>query len=44
MNGTDRRPDVSLVIVNWNTKDLVLKCIKSAIDTGGALLAGNHSS
>jgi GT2 family glycosyltransferase len=36
MNSTDRRPDVSLVIVNWNTKDLVLKCIKSAIETGGA--------
>ena len=36
MNGIDIRPDVSLVIVNWNTKDLVLKCIKSAIDTGGA--------
>jgi GT2 family glycosyltransferase len=29
----DRRPDVSLVIVNWNTKDLVLKCIKSAFET-----------
>ena len=36
MNGTDRRPDVSLIIVNWNTMDLVLKCIKSAIDTGGS--------
>jgi GT2 family glycosyltransferase len=36
MNGTERRPEVSLVIVNWNTMDLVLKCIKSAIDTGGA--------
>jgi GT2 family glycosyltransferase len=32
----DRRPDVSLIIVNWNTKDLVLKCIKSALETKAA--------
>ena len=36
MNSTDRRPDVSVIIVNWNTKDLVLKCIKSAIETKDA--------
>jgi GT2 family glycosyltransferase len=29
----DNRPDVSVIIVNWNTKDLVLKCIKSVIGT-----------
>ena len=36
MNSADRRPDVSVIIVNWNTKDLVLKCINSAIETKDA--------
>lgn len=26
--------DVSIVIINWNTRNLVLKCIKSVIDAG----------
>lgn len=30
------KPDVSVIIVNWNTRDLVLRCIRSVIETRGA--------
>jgi len=29
--------DVSVIIVNWNTKDLLLNCITSVYDTGGGV-------
>jgi len=32
---TDKRPDCSILIVNWNTRDLTMRCLKSVFETAG---------
>jgi len=32
-----QRPDLSVVIVNWNTRDLLAQCLQSVYDTAGEL-------
>lgn len=33
--GTDARPDVSVIVVNWNVRDLLRECLRSTLEDGG---------
>jgi hypothetical protein len=37
---TDARPDVSVVVVNWNTGELLRQCLRSIVDEAGVEIAG----
>lgn len=42
--GDEARPDISVIVVNWNTREYLAECLASMVADGGVVLTGEESA